>query len=397
MRDVLTELMAWWEAGETVGVGTVVATFQSAPRPPGASMLVGPDGDGGRHRVRRLRRGRGLRARRSRSSSPATRCCSATASPTTTRSPSASPAAASSTSSSRRSSRETFPELGDDRRRHRGRSPGRAWPPSIDAPGPGLAGPAAGRPPRPGRRRASLGSPRADDAVHDDALRPARGRARNATLTYGPDGERRGEGDAGLRVGVRAASRGCWSSARSTSPPPWPGSARSSATTSRCATPGRSSRPRSRFPEADEVVVDWPHRYLDAEAEAGADRRAHGARACSPTTRSSTCRCSRSRCGCPRSRTSGRWARGAPTTTGWRGCARPGSPRRSWPGCQSPIGLDLGARTPEETAISIAAEIIARRWGGSVGGSPSAGRIHHDRSARTSPPAPAAGRSHALP
>jgi xanthine dehydrogenase accessory factor len=30
----------------------------------------------------------------------------------------------------------------------------------------------------------------------------------------------------------------------------------------------------------------------------------------------------------------------------------------------SPIGLDLGARTPEETAISIAAEIIQGRWGG---------------------------------
>jgi xanthine dehydrogenase accessory factor len=29
-----------------------------------------------------------------------------------------------------------------------------------------------------------------------------------------------------------------------------------------------------------------------------------------------------------------------------------------------PIGLDLGARTPEETAISIVAEIIAGRWGG---------------------------------
>jgi xanthine dehydrogenase accessory factor len=45
----------------------------------------------------------------------------------------------------------------------------------------------------------------------------------------------------------------------------------------------------------------------------------------------------------------------------------------------SPIGLDLGARTPEETAISIAAEIIAGRWGGS--GTPlatGAGRIHHD-------------------
>ena len=44
----------------------------------------------------------------------------------------------------------------------------------------------------------------------------------------------------------------------------------------------------------------------------------------------------------------------------------------------SPIGLDLGARTPEETAISIAAEIIAGRWGGSgerLAGT--AGRIHH--------------------
>src|SRR3990170_4358974 len=36
--------MKWWEAGETVGMGTVVATFQSAPRPAGASMLVGADG-----------------------------------------------------------------------------------------------------------------------------------------------------------------------------------------------------------------------------------------------------------------------------------------------------------------------------------------------------------------
>lgn len=45
----------------------------------------------------------------------------------------------------------------------------------------------------------------------------------------------------------------------------------------------------------------------------------------------------------------------------------------------SPIGLELGARPPEETAVSIAAEIVAPRWGGKgerLTGT--AGRIHHD-------------------
>ena len=44
----------------------------------------------------------------------------------------------------------------------------------------------------------------------------------------------------------------------------------------------------------------------------------------------------------------------------------------------SPIGLDLGARTPEETAVSIAAEIVALQWGG--GGQrlqDTGGSIHH--------------------
>ncbi|WP_264991849.1 XdhC family protein, partial [Mycobacterium montefiorense] len=44
MRDVLAELMSIWRAGGTAGLGTVVRTFQSAPRLPGASMVVAPDG-----------------------------------------------------------------------------------------------------------------------------------------------------------------------------------------------------------------------------------------------------------------------------------------------------------------------------------------------------------------
>ncbi|MBV9921632.1 MAG: XdhC family protein, partial [Pseudonocardia sp.] len=44
MRDVLTELLPWWRAGRDVGMATVVATWRSAPRPPGAAMVVGPDG-----------------------------------------------------------------------------------------------------------------------------------------------------------------------------------------------------------------------------------------------------------------------------------------------------------------------------------------------------------------
>src|SRR5690242_6291847 len=45
MREVMDELDRWWKSGDPVGMATVVGTWRSAPRPPGAVMLVGPDGE----------------------------------------------------------------------------------------------------------------------------------------------------------------------------------------------------------------------------------------------------------------------------------------------------------------------------------------------------------------
>ena len=88
MREVLADLLRWWQAGERVGVGTVIGTFRSAPRPPGAAMLVGPDGtavgsvSGGCVEGAVYELATDARARR------AAACCSATGCPTTTPSPS---------------------------------------------------------------------------------------------------------------------------------------------------------------------------------------------------------------------------------------------------------------------------------------------------------------------
>ena len=86
MRDILDPIAKWWDAGETFGLATVVRTFSSAPREPGAAMAVSADGEvvgsvsGGcvEGAVYELA-GEVRRA--------GSRCCSATASATTTPSP----------------------------------------------------------------------------------------------------------------------------------------------------------------------------------------------------------------------------------------------------------------------------------------------------------------------
>ena len=120
----------------------------------------------------------------------------------------------------------------------------------------------------------------------------------------------------------------------------------------------------SRFPEADEVVVDWPHRYLDAEVAAGRiDRRTaicvltHDPKFDVPLLEVALRLPEVAYVGAMGSRRThdDRLAR----------LQEAGLTAKEIDRLSSPIGLDLGARTPEETAISIAAEIIAGRWGGS--------------------------------
>ena len=164
-----------------------------------------------------------------------------------------------------RVSRETFPELGDVAAAiERGEPIALAT--VIEHPDPDILGRRIViHPDEPSS--SSLGSARMDDAVRDD-VRGLLAHGRNATLTYGPDGERRGEG---MRVFVASFA-------------PRPrmlvfGAIDFAAAVARVGTflgyqvTVCDARPifatKSRFPEADEVVVSWPHRYLTGEVEAG--------------------------------------------------------------------------------------------------------------------------------
>jgi xanthine dehydrogenase accessory factor len=45
VRDVLNDIMKWWDAGETFGLATLVRTFRSAPREPGAALATSIGGE----------------------------------------------------------------------------------------------------------------------------------------------------------------------------------------------------------------------------------------------------------------------------------------------------------------------------------------------------------------
>ncbi|GGX68903.1 XdhC family protein [Streptomyces fructofermentans] len=115
---------------------------------------------------------------------------------------------------------------------------------------------------------------------------------------------------------------------------------------------------RRRFPEADEVVVDWPHRYLRSTPTDGRTVLCvltHDAKFDVPLLTEAL-----------RMPVAFVGAMGSRRTHADRDrrLREAGLRERELARLRSPIGLDLGARTPEETALSIAAEIVAVRRGG---------------------------------
>jgi xanthine dehydrogenase accessory factor len=113
----------------------------------------------------------------------------------------------------------------------------------------------------------------------------------------------------------------------------------------------------TRFPAADEVVVDWPQRLL---ARIGADL----------TSRDSVCVLTHdAKFDVPAIVAALNTSVGYLGVMGSRNTHRDRLERLRAEGVDedalsrlhAPIGLDIGARTPEETAISICAEIIATR------------------------------------
>ncbi|MFG2786328.1 XdhC family protein [Streptomyces sp. NPDC048419] len=130
---------------------------------------------------------------------------------------------------------------------------------------------------------------------------------------------------------------------------------------------------RTRFPDADEIVVEWPHKYLERTTVDGRTVLCvltHDAKFDVPLLRLAL-RLPVAYVGAMGSRRThlDRNARLREVGVTELELAR----------LRSPIGLDLGARTPEETALSIASEIVAGRRGGtgiSLTGAHTP--IHHD-------------------
>jgi xanthine dehydrogenase accessory factor len=368
MRDVLDDLDAWWQAGESVGVGTVVGTWKSAPRQPGASMAVGPDGtavgsvsggcvEGAVYELAEAARDDGspLLQRYGISDDDAYSVgltCGGIIDVFVERVD--------------RASFPGFGELAADVRQ--GRPVAVATLISGDDTRVGLRMLV-----RPDRADGSFGGGRIDDAVRDD-VRGMLEQGRTGIIHYGPDGERRGDD---LAVFVASYA-----------PPPRMlvfGAIDFAAAVARIGAflgyrvTVCDARPtfatKKRFPDADEVIVAWPHKYLERTQ---VDPRTvicvltHDPKFDVPLLELAL-----------RLPVAYVGAMGSRRTNDDREkqLRERGVTDEELARLHAPIGLDIGSRTPEETAVSVAAEIVSLRWGGT--GTQlrrTDGPIHHEHS-----------------
>ena len=371
MRDIRSAVAELYSGGETFALATVIDTYRSSPREAGAAMAVGPSGEvvgsvsggcveGAVYELAQqvMATGEPVREKYGVSDDDAFAVgltCGGTlhvlVEPV---------------------DRGRYPQL-----------PGVIE--AVDAHRPVAVATVVGGPGRLGARRVvrpdgadgSLGGARLDAAVDDDA-RGMLAQGSTGILHYGADGQRRGDE---LEVFVQSfapaprmlvfgaidfaaavADIGAYLGYRVTV----------------CDARPVFATPK-RFPRADEVVVKWPHAYLTEIADEVDERTAicvltHDPKFDVPVLEAAL-----------DTRAGYIGAMGSRRTHEDR-MARlreAGVPQDRLERVHSPIGLDLGARTPEETAVSIAAELIQTRWGGS--GRPlssTSGRIHTEPLAR---------------
>ncbi|MDX2931310.1 XdhC family protein [Streptomyces ipomoeae] len=130
---------------------------------------------------------------------------------------------------------------------------------------------------------------------------------------------------------------------------------------------------KARFSEADEIVVEWPHKYLErtsVDARTVLCVLTHDAKFDVPLLKLAL--------RLPVAYVGAMGSRRTHLDRNER-LRQVGVTELELARLRSPIGLDLGARTPEETALSIASEIVADRRGGSgVSLTGAHTPIHHD-------------------
>ena len=210
---------------------------------------------------------------------------------------------------------------------------------------------------RPSGPEGSLGTERLDDTVREDGLGMLAA-GTTGFLHYGSEGERLGEGlDVFVASYAPPAQMFVFGAIDFSASLVRVGKVLGYRVTVCDARPIFATA--KRFPEADDVVVDWPHRWLETQ---DVDERTviavltHDPKFDVPALKVALA-----------SRAGYVGAMGSRRTHEDRleRLREAGVTDEELKRLHSPIGLDLGARTPEETAISIAAEIVQARWGGS--------------------------------